>query len=359
MWKVMIADDEPLVREGLEKLIPWENLGCELIYAAEDGRQLLDQMSREIPDIVIVDICMPQVDGLEIAEYIFDKQLKTGVILLTAYADFHYAQKAIKYQVSDYIIKTSALEEIPMAVDRIRQRLEKEQMLCYRMVLIRLEKHVENMNQIFQYAFMPYEYRYMEQREKEAGLILSLRESHAREDILAVCEKLRDLCRNFLGEEPRILCSRVYEQWREQEDVYQELIDFAEECEGDEKHQGILIQPQFEDRVLDQNAAMDCIRKYIMKHYSEKITLAEIAEAVPFSPSYLSRFYKTKMGENLFDTINKLRIEKAKRLLEKHEKKIYEIADMTGFEDTAYFSKVFKKYTGCSPKEYQRRRRQQ
>lgn len=355
MWKVMIADDEPFVREGLEKLIPWETLGCELIYAAEDGRQLLDQMNKELPDIVIADIRMPRVDGLEVAEYIFNRQLRTGVILLTAYADFQYAQKAIKYQVSDYIIKTSALEEIPAAVDRIRQRLEKEQMLCYRMVLIRLKKNVENMSQVFQCAFMPYEYRHMQDREKEAGLILSLRGSHAQEDILSACEKLRQLCCNFLGEEPQIICSRVYEQWREQDEVYQELLGFAEE-NGDRT--GILIQPQFEDREMEQNSTMDCIRKYIMKHYSEKISLAEIAEAVHFSPSYLSRFYKTNTGENLFDTINGLRIEKARRLLEKQEKKIYEIADMTGFEDTAYFSKVFKKYTGCPPREYQRRRKQ-
>ena len=57
--------------------------------------------------------------------------------------------------------------------------------------------------------------------------------------------------------------------------------------------------------------------------------------------------------ENLFDTINSLRVEKAKELLLRGDKKIYEIAALTGFEDTAYFSKVFKKYAGCPPKEYE------
>ena len=88
-------------------------------------------------------------------------------------------------------------------------------------------------------------------------------------------------------------------------------------------------------------------------HYTERLTLADIAEAVHVSSSYLSRFYKLKAGENLFDTINSLRVEKAKELLLRGDKKIYEIAALTGFEDTAYFSKVFKKYAGCPPKEYE------
>ena len=94
MWRVMIADDEPYIREGLEKLIPWEELGCELIYVAENGQDLLEQIRSCPPDIAIIDIKMPLMDGMEVAEYIYKNHIRTSVIFLTAYADFQYARKA-------------------------------------------------------------------------------------------------------------------------------------------------------------------------------------------------------------------------------------------------------------------------
>ena len=136
MWRVMIADDEPYIREGLEKLIPWEELGCELIYVAENGQDLLEQIRSCPPDIAIIDIKMPLMDGMEVAEYIYKNHIRTSVIFLTAYADFQYARKAIQYQVSDYIVKTAALEEIPAAIANIKQRLESENMTWYRMLLV-------------------------------------------------------------------------------------------------------------------------------------------------------------------------------------------------------------------------------
>lgn len=73
-------------------------------------------------------------DGMEVAEYIYKNHIRTSVIFLTAYADFQYARKAIQYQVSDYIVKTAALEEIPAAIANIKQRLESENMTRYRML---------------------------------------------------------------------------------------------------------------------------------------------------------------------------------------------------------------------------------
>ena len=93
MWRVMIADDEPYIREGLEKLIPWEELGCELIYVAENGQDLLEQIRSCPPDIAIIDIKMPLMDDMEVAEYIYKNHIRTSVIFLTAYADFQYARK--------------------------------------------------------------------------------------------------------------------------------------------------------------------------------------------------------------------------------------------------------------------------
>ena len=96
------------------------------------------------------------------------------------------------------------------------------------------------------------------------------------------------------------------------------------------------------------------INKFIDKNYVRKISLDLIADAVHANRCYISRIYKERTGEKLFDTINQKKIEAAKRYIEDGKMKIYEIADRTGWEDTAYFSRVFKKYTGYSPKEYEK-----
>ena len=111
MWKVMVADDEMYMLEALEKLINWKGLDCKLVYKAKNGEELLAQIKKEVPDIVITDIKMPLVTGLEVAKYVYEKMLPTKIIILSAYADFDYAQEAIQYDVCGYIVKTSAIEK--------------------------------------------------------------------------------------------------------------------------------------------------------------------------------------------------------------------------------------------------------
>ena len=174
MWRVMIADDEPYIREGLEKLIPWEELGCELIYVAENGQDLLEQIRSCPPDIAIIDIKMPLMDGMEVAEYIYKNHIRTSVIFLTAYADFQYARKAIQYQVSDYIVKTAALEEIPAAIANIKQRLESKNMTWYRMLLVTPVRQGEKVRKFFLHAFHSFEYRALSSGTEEEGLVLTV-----------------------------------------------------------------------------------------------------------------------------------------------------------------------------------------
>ena len=206
MWRVMIADDEPYIREGLEKLIPWEELGCELIYVAENGQDLLEQIRSCPPDIAIIDIKMPLMDGMEVAEYIYKNHIRTSVIFLTAYADFQYARKAIQYQVSDYIVKTAALEEIPAAIANIKQRLESENMTWYRMLLVTPVRQGEKVRKFFLHAFHSFEYRALSLGNEEEGLVLTVNDSERTEEIFSCCEKMKAFCKNFLGETPQILC---------------------------------------------------------------------------------------------------------------------------------------------------------
>ncbi len=96
------------------------------------------------------------------------------------------------------------------------------------------------------------------------------------------------------------------------------------------------------------------MEQYIEQNFQTKLSLEEIAEALHANRSYLSRLYKSKTGKNLFDAILDRRIEAAKEYLLFTDMKTYEISEAVGIEDSGYFSKMFKKKIGVSPKEYRK-----
>ncbi|MNI32297.1 HTH-type transcriptional regulator YesS [compost metagenome] len=93
-------------------------------------------------------------------------------------------------------------------------------------------------------------------------------------------------------------------------------------------------------------------QKYIKEHYNQSLNLQIIADHIHINSSYLSRLYKKVTSESIIDAINKYRIEMAKKLLRNPASKVFEVAEAVGIETPAYFTHVFSKYTGMSPKEY-------
>ncbi len=111
MYKIMIVDDEMLVRIGVKALINWEELGFEIVAEAGNGQSAFEKYVAFKPDLVITDIKMPKQDGLWLTQKIKEYNPNTEIIFLTCYDDFSYAKKAIKLQVSDYILKAEMEEE--------------------------------------------------------------------------------------------------------------------------------------------------------------------------------------------------------------------------------------------------------
>ena len=236
----MVADDELYMLEAMEKLFNWEKMGCRLVFNATNGQELLEKMETDLPDIVITDVKMPLVDGIEVAKYIYEKELPTKVIILSAYEEFEYARQAIQYDVCGYIVKTSVIEMLPEELKKTIKKLP----------------------------------------PKAAGTVV--------------------------------------------------------------------------EEKMHSNDILERLKRYVSLHYMEKLTLEQIANDVHANGSYLSRLYKVKTGQKLFDAINRMKLEKAKEYMARGHK-IYEVAQMVGFDDVSYFSRVFKKYEGCSPREYEKR----
>lgn len=126
MFKVMIVDNESAIRKGLAHCIRWETLDCVVAAQACDGLDALEQFSAVRPNIVISDIRMPGMDGLELAHHISQEHPYTKVIILTGFPDFEYAQKAIEYGVIDFVLKPTSVETLVNAVEKAKKRISEE-----------------------------------------------------------------------------------------------------------------------------------------------------------------------------------------------------------------------------------------
>ena len=125
MLKVLIVEDEEIIRRGLVYTLDWLSMNCMVVGAAETGKEGLDMLQTFEPDIVIADIIMPEMSGIEMLEAAQNLKLKPfKSIILTSYANFDYARKALHLQVADYLLKPIDEDELKKAINKIRNSLE-------------------------------------------------------------------------------------------------------------------------------------------------------------------------------------------------------------------------------------------
>lgn len=126
MFKVALIDDEPVIREGLKTIINWSALNMVLCGEAEDGRSGLALIREKKPDLAVIDIKMPEMNGLELIRHLKKEGIPTRIILLTAYSDFKFAQEAVELGIDFYILKPIEEEELEEKVGRIKALLEEQ-----------------------------------------------------------------------------------------------------------------------------------------------------------------------------------------------------------------------------------------
>ncbi|RUS43544.1 response regulator [Cohnella sp. AR92] len=124
MYKLIIVDDEVLVRQAIKSQMNWAELGFECSGVYEDGADALESMEREEADVVLTDIGMPFMDGLELTRELAAKYPQAKVIILTGYDDFDYAQQALKLQAVDYILKPVTSSELGAVLSKLREELD-------------------------------------------------------------------------------------------------------------------------------------------------------------------------------------------------------------------------------------------
>ena len=125
MLRVIIVEDEHFVRIGIKNSVPWEKYGMQVVCDAENGRQALEQYQKWKPDVIITDLKMPVMNGIELMKAVRAEDKRARFIILTCLDEFGMVQEAIRLGASAYILKlTSEQEEIEAALEKVRAELE-------------------------------------------------------------------------------------------------------------------------------------------------------------------------------------------------------------------------------------------
>ena len=118
--RVLLVDDEIMIREGFKRLFDWESHGCQVVGEAADGMEALAKIQELLPDIVIMDINIPIMNGLKVIQTARSKYPQIAFIIVSGYDDFSYCQQALRLQITDYILKPVNYEEFGTCIDNLK-----------------------------------------------------------------------------------------------------------------------------------------------------------------------------------------------------------------------------------------------
>lgn len=124
MYKILLVDDEILVRDAIRKNIDWGKLDCELIGDCENGKQAVEFVKTHEVDIVLTDILMPYMDGMELSHFLHDNYPDILIVIFSGFGEFEYAKKAIQYNVSEYMLKPVTAMELTKVIENMKEKLD-------------------------------------------------------------------------------------------------------------------------------------------------------------------------------------------------------------------------------------------
>ena len=126
MYRVIVVEDEVLVREAICENINWNGLGYELAGNCENGKSAIEFLEETEVDVVLTDICMPYMDGMQLSEYIHQNMPDVRVIIFSGFDEFEYAKKAIQYHVEDYLLKPVTAFELSEVLTKLKEKMDEE-----------------------------------------------------------------------------------------------------------------------------------------------------------------------------------------------------------------------------------------
>ena len=397
MYKVLIADDEMLIRQGLAGY--FQNDGrFEVCALAGDGEEALRMARSCRPDLVVADINMPFMDGLSLVEIVKQEQPQVKTVIVTAYDEFEFAQRAVRLGVEDYILKPVQEREFKKLMDSLADAMQEQQNRSRHLAWAskQLTLHHDYLVNHFFGQWIRGELDEVEihaqlsylsvniPREHDV-LLMALRENaeaagaepsgNAELKWLACQDLIREVlkphCEFFLIQLPSehlaVVTQRISmkREWtRIMQDIYNGLhASFDMEAlttllHGDDPEDLPGLLEKGEEELTAQSnysgLVLDAIHMVESEMADTELSLLSVSEKLHVSPQYLSRLFHSQTGITFVSYLTGQRMKRAMLLLADPSLKLYQIAERTGYTTQHYFSNVFKKTMGISPREYRR-----
>ncbi|MDL2217952.1 helix-turn-helix domain-containing protein [Christensenellaceae bacterium OttesenSCG-928-M15] len=360
MLSVLIADDEYEARDDMIACIDWENAGIEIIGTASDGPAALEMIVNQSPDIVLIDIKMPGMSGLEVIKKSHSSACYPSYIVISGYGDFCYTQQAIQLGVSSYLLKPFRPGDVLKAVHRSLDQIDVvrklkcgNELFAFALgdgqldgsIYESIEYPVEEENALVRsmYSDSP---RLAEQALRSFfGRVLSRHTSF--EAINNCCLMLyAQICR-VLSEHGERLKNNHFAGVFQKEGEKISAMQFA--MKAVVKEAQALLGGAHKTNLLIQQAI-----EYIDRHYHEALSLEVLAKQLYISTPYLSRLFTQHVRMGFVEYVHKVRVEHAKKQLLDPRNRIADVAEGIGYSDAKYFSQVFKRETGLTPQQYRK-----
>lgn len=367
MYKVLIADDEELELKSLRIFLERNYPEIEILPDAQNGTQMIEIALQDQPDILVLDIEMPGLNGLKALKLLRDQGFEGHVIVKTAYSRFAYAQDALHLHVDAYVLKPVKKVELKNYFDRILQTLKMQQDQGKKGEL---------------------------RRDFASGFVVSLVFSEKEDEQLFASDsflrfreelprRLSLICDFTLcPAEKNVLPLLIYSSHAMDEYVYRQLTADIEDILDDlsmlafsrhiQINFGCLISdiheqlPQTylsarrekgaasEEEETSVSLHLNKVMSYIGQHFAEDISLESAAAYAKINPSYLSHLFKQEINQNFVEYLTEVRMKRAQELIRQGVDNVKELATKVGYQYPSYFCRQFKRYTGYTVSEYKR-----
>lgn len=409
MYQVIIAEDEFFVRLGIKNSVPWEKYNMQVVCDAGNGTEALRAIQQSCPDILITDLMMPGMGGQQLIETVRNAGLEPYIIVITCLEEFKTLQKMMSLGVRDYLLKATMTEdEILASVQKAKDALDKlagrapalstqapraeqfarlmEAYLADSSLYRQTQAALENLQlsidgaipvilghikEIFQTGSRVSDtfsghvcqnlvdlamhqqitgFRCMAlSLDEQRFLLFFFPDSQNTENTLVLRPLLRNLqkeLQDYLNIRLSLLVDRA-ENFAQVPMCCRQLLA-AQRRLSPASEDALAFLPHYRPEI---QAALEIIRQNLS---DPNLSLSFVAEKVGLSEAYFSSLFHSELNAPFRKYLTNLRIEEAKYLLEQGEYKIWDIASRTGFSDESYFSKVFKKVTDVSPKDWRK-----
>lgn len=394
MYKMLIADDEPKIRRGLSKL-NWESLNIQIVAEASNGREAYIKTEEFKPDLILLDINMPVMNGLELIRKLHDTHHTSVIIVVSGYDDFEYAREALKYNVFDYVLKPVnrkvLFEAVEKGIGHLEDQRKKDKLVqwVYQQVLsehemliknffgkwvsggIKVDEAIRNLD-VLSIDFSIYKkamfLRVLPIRESSAKVLegdllefaiknIILETTDVMDDVLIVKTE-SDLFLVLYAVSPGAdiqMASEIKGNISRFLNLHTQIID-GELPDSIEAFPGYYLDQMVKVKEESKlSPVLQMAKEYIESNYGNPyLSIEDASKHARVSTSYLTKIFKKEMNCSYTDFVTKVRVDNAIKLMADPLLRIYDIAEKVGYSTQHYFSAAFKKEIGMSPAKYRK-----